>query len=171
MSTSDDSTERMDAASRVAQQRREWVIERIGWGLMACLIVVALLGGLGFGPLTSRRSISRDGALSVKYYAVERTSAATKLEVWCKTGDPTAKEMDVAISRSFVDEITIESFSPEPTEMALAGDKIIFTFVGTDLANGEKVVCHYRHNEFGLRKYEIAIAGGQPVRISQVVLP
>jgi hypothetical protein len=31
-------------------QRREWLVERVAWGVMALLIVAALLGLFGTGP-------------------------------------------------------------------------------------------------------------------------
>ena len=37
----------------LCQERREWKIQRVGWLLMALMLVAALAGLLGPGPLSS----------------------------------------------------------------------------------------------------------------------
>jgi hypothetical protein len=171
MSHSDESTEKLDSSQHIKQQRREWLVERIGWGLIACIILAALLGGLGFGPLSSRDAASGDGSLRASFYAIERAQAGTKLELWREPDDGAAKEFDLAISRTFLDEVTLESLVPEPTKVAADGDHIVFTFSENDLTRGGKIVCRYKHNHCGVVKYEIAIVAHEPLRISQFVLP
>ena len=57
-----------------AHQRREWRIERVGWVLMAGLLLAGLLGLLGDGPL-SRATAGSAGALSVEYDRLQRAAA------------------------------------------------------------------------------------------------
>ena len=45
-------------------QRTEWVVQRAGWVGMALLILAALVGLLGRGPLSAAVARAGDGALS-----------------------------------------------------------------------------------------------------------
>jgi hypothetical protein len=48
-------------------QRRTWVAQRVGWGVIACVLVAALLGLLGSGPFASRTLDSTQGGFRLEY--------------------------------------------------------------------------------------------------------
>jgi hypothetical protein len=58
----------------LAFQRREWKIQRVGWGAMALVIIAALLGVFGTGPL-SNATLEREG-LRLEYERFCRFAAA-----------------------------------------------------------------------------------------------
>ena len=47
--------------------RRSWVVQRIGWGVMAALLLAALLGLFGTGPLSRATATAPGGAVTLDY--------------------------------------------------------------------------------------------------------
>ena len=48
-------------------QRRSWIVQRVGWVMLALLILAALGGLFGPGPLSRARAGPHDGPLWVEY--------------------------------------------------------------------------------------------------------
>ena len=165
------SIEDLEAPQRLSHQRWEWVIERVGWALMACVVVAGVLGGLGPGPLGSCEAVSPDGSLTVNYYAVERIAAPNSLELQITPGSTEQSKIELSLSRSFADGANVESLVPSPAETRATDSAIIYTFLADDLSHGNKIVCRYQHEHFGVLKYQVSIANGQPIAIRQLVLP
>ncbi len=171
MPGNEESIEDLDAPERISHQRWEWSIERLGWIVMAGVIVAGLAGGLGRGPLTWRDVANDDGSSRARYYAVERAAAPTRLDLWWDASQIRGPKIDVAISRGFTDGTTIESIVPEPLEVATREGQIIYTFAAADSSNGETITFHYQHKAFGPFDYEVAIGDREPIRVRQFVLP
>jgi hypothetical protein len=171
MSKNGQSIEHLEQPGNVNHQRWEWMIERVGWAGMGGIIVAALLGGLGPGPLGWRDVASSDGSLSANYYAVERAAAPSKLVL--KLGSSPSREMkhEVTISRAFSDAAKLESIVPEPLSVAIRDDQIVYTFAAADATPGASVTFHYQHQKFGPLSYQVARGDQGPVRIRQFVLP
>jgi hypothetical protein len=65
--------------SELAFHQREWRLQRIGWGLLALFLLLALGGLFGDGPLSHSRDASAAG--SVEYERFVRDGLATELIV------------------------------------------------------------------------------------------
>lgn len=64
-------------------QRREWVVQRVGWVVMAVLLVAALLGLFGPGPLSKSIAGSASGPVRAEYYlAVNHCGNDTISAAW-----------------------------------------------------------------------------------------
>lgn len=158
----------LESPDKITHQRREWLIERLGWGVIAAILAAGLLGALGPGLLGTREATSSDGALRAKYSLVERYDAPNVLELWLT---PETTNHTLEFSRSFMDSITVEQFVPPPASSTSRSGKIALQFHTETDTTEHKVVCRYKHNHFGLLKYEIGLAGRQPLQIQQLVLP
>ena len=162
------STAELESPDKIAHQRREWLLERVGWSLIAVVLAAGLLGALGPGLLGTREAASRDGALRAKYSLVERYDAPNVLELWLtpKTTDPTLE-----FSQSFMDAITVEQFVPAPASSASRSGRVALRFHTEADATEHKIICRYKHNQFGLLQYEIVLAGHGPLQVQQLVVP
>lgn len=160
-----------EAPQSLRHQQREWAIERVGWGLMALIVLAALLGGLGSGPLGSRSAESPDGSLRLRFFAVERYAAPQILELWAKPLNDETTPLELAFSRTFTDEITIEQIVPEPESMTTEDGKLVLRFNSSDSTEESKVVVRYKHDGYGLLDYEVGIGSQEPIRVRQLVLP
>ena len=166
----------LDDPGHLAHQRHEWIVERIGWALMALAVVAALLGYLGQGPLTSRSTASPDGSLAVEYYAVERYQAPAELRFQVRapqsdSNTPGPETVELLIGRSFTDETTPDEIAPKPLSIEARGKHLVHTFRVADLAGHERIVYRYQHEEYGRFEHEFGLEGHRPLRIVQWVLP
>ncbi len=59
----------------IAFQRKSWLVERIGWGVMLTILVAALAGLFASGPLSSKNVESADSSAIVRYERFARAQA------------------------------------------------------------------------------------------------
>jgi hypothetical protein len=148
--------------------RREYVAERSGMVLIALILLAALLGLLGPGPLTYRTEIAEGNSLTVEHYAIQRYEAPSELYVRVRPVAG-AESIRLGISRTWTDRITMEGITPEPVSIETSEDRLVYTF----RASGEEVliVLRYKNDEFGSVEYEVDDDQDASLRLSQFVLP
>lgn len=151
--------------------RREWWVERVGWLLIAAVVIAALLGFLGPGPLTHRRSESNDGRLIVEYYAVRRYSAPAELKVFFEEPSNDGTYVDLALSSPIIDAIELKSITPAPIESRLDKDRVVHRFAVADLTEHGKVIYRFDHESFGLLRGTITLLPDSQVELSQFICP
>ena len=160
----------LDSPDKIAHHRREWLIERLGWALIAAILAAGLLGALGPGLLGTREATSSDGSLHARYSLVERYDAPNVLELRLFSKESSAN-FQLEISRSFADSITIEQMIPHPAANSSRAEKLVLHFRAQPGSDELQVICRYKHNQFGLLNYEVGLAGHEPLPIQQLVLP
>lgn len=121
-------------------------------------------------------------ATRARYSAVERANASSMLELWCSTGRVESDQLEVVISRSFVNDVTLESVVPAPASVTAQDDALVYSFALESLTSGRTlraksdssvlhIVWRYRHNASGRVAFDVALAGEPSLRIQQWVLP
>lgn len=164
------STRELEQPENRTANVREWWAERIGWFVIAAILIAALLGAFGPGLFSFRETTSDDGRLTVEYYAVQRYSAPAELRI---RFDPPqdAEYVELAISQSFVDEVTPEAISPVPAAMSVKGEDVVCRFRTTDLGQLGHVVYRYEHDSFGSLPIKISLLPDSEVDLSIFVCP
>lgn len=150
---------------------REWWAERLGWVLIAAVLVGALLGAFGPGPLSQRKADSADGRLEIEFYAVQRYEAPAELRITFKPPDPGDKLIRLALSRPFLDEITPEAIMPPPVTATMEEDRVVYSFLAADLGDEGRVTYRYQHDTFGWSSAQVTLLPGTQVELSQFVCP
>jgi hypothetical protein len=121
-----------------AFQRREWAAQRIGWVLMALLVLAGLLGLLGGpGVLSSSTATGADGALQVEYQRLGHLEADDVVNVTVAPDAVTGDSVDVDLAGSWVQAMDIDGITPEPQEQVTTPYGLRLTFAtepGTELA-------------------------------------
>ena len=109
--------------------RRNWQVQRVGWVLMALVVLLGLAGLFGRGPLT-RRNASAPG-LTLQYQRVLRLKATESLEFTLEARP--AGEARLDIDSGFVSRTEIERIIPEPPEISVSpeGQRLSFPAAGT----------------------------------------
>ena len=62
----------LEISEDIVFQRRSWVMQRVGWGLMALFLATGPTGAFGVGPLSSTSAIRED--LKVSYERFPRAA-------------------------------------------------------------------------------------------------
>ena len=152
-------------------ERREWVVQRIGWVVMALILVAALLGLFGGpGPLSS--AVLEGGGLApikVEYERLARVDHQTTLTVRfvADAGDQAAIWMDSRYHESML----IEHIDPLPDRVVTHEDRIEYLF---DVAEGGApmvLVFHLKCQRAGSVHNRIGRDGGAALSLTHFVYP
>lgn len=148
-----------------AFQRKQLRVARIAVALFGVLIVLALLGLFGSGPLSyATAGGARDG-LSVEYQRFLRFGEDTDLEVRLAGAEaPTT----LSIDRDYLDGFEFDGVLPEPDAQSARGGRLHLTFEGEPPS---AVTVSLTPRTVGLRRAGVSIDGGRNVSFRQLVYP
>lgn len=158
------------ALSKVMPHHRAaWRVERIGWAAIAVLLIATLLGAFGGGPISHVRAGS--GGLVAEYYSLQRASADTEYRFEIDTTLVRDGRFRMRFDQDLLDDIQIESITPEP-QSAIAGDgHTDFVFDATPGEGPAHVVFRFQPATFGRRAGRVEVPGAPPLELDQFAFP
>jgi hypothetical protein len=145
--------------------RHEWRIQRIGWGLLALFLALALAGLFGNGPLSHVRAANAAG--SVEYERFARSGLSTDVVV---TPARTARGVSrVAITADYLEAFRVEHITPEPSAVRVDAGRLVYEFAGA--APDASIVFHIHPQRLGRHTADVIVDGGAPLAIRQFTYP
>jgi hypothetical protein len=153
----------------LAFQQREWRVQRGGWLVMVAIIVAALIGLLGAGPLSSTTVAS--GPLQLAYARFERRHAPTELAVSVSTDAATPDQLELWVATDYLARVEITAIVPEPEEVRQAGERIVYRFNIDEPAQHPTIHFALEPDDPGHTIGRIGIIDGPEVTFWQVVYP
>jgi hypothetical protein len=151
----------------LAFQRRDWLAQRIGWGLLALVLLAGLLGLTGSGPLS--RVTRADGRhLTVEYDRFVRHGSRANLTFRTEPGAVT--EARITVDRRFLVDNDLQHLVPEPRATRSRGDEIEFAY---EVAPGGGLNARwtFEPEAIGRHTTTVRLNGGPPVEIRQFTYP
>lgn len=152
-------------------QSHQMRFERIGWAVLALLLVAALLGLLGRGPLSAATAGDAGEPIRVEYERIERKLSPTTITVVLTPEAASNGMVRVWIDRDWLDEVTFETISPEPESVEIDPQRLIYVFAVNAGQGQVEVVFHLEHGGWGWRTGEIGLDGGPSHEFAQFVFP
>ena len=129
MSKATEQRGRLEILLDPAFQRREWVIQRIAWVLMGVILLAALLGLFGDGPLSHASARSPDGRIRVAYERFLRNHAPGEFSVFVEPGAVDADgRVRVWLARDYLESVRLKEVVPAPEAVAVAPERTLWTF-------------------------------------------
>jgi hypothetical protein len=145
-------------------QRRTWLIERIGWLVLALIVLLALLGLFGSGFL-SKRSVGA-GALTIHY---ERFQRATRLVQFTFHFAPSPRsERRLRLNAAFQKTYEVSSIQPPPARSNADGVNLTFA---VPVGGPADVVIWAHPRAYGTTQIEIRADDEPPLTFSAFVYP
>lgn len=152
-------------------QQRLWAVQRVGWVVIALVILATLAGLLGPGPLSSTTRGEQGGSLWMRYDRLIRYRAPTQLEVQLKPENVSQGKVTVWVSRSYIEKVQTQQVTPPP-ELVVAGpDRLTYVFRVSQPDQPTAVTFHLEPGEFGSLSGHIGLDNGQPLHFTQFVYP
>jgi hypothetical protein len=145
-------------------QRRMWIVERVGWGVLAGVAALALTGLFGVGWLSKANATG--GGLTVQY---ERFQRATKVAEFTFRFDAGDGERRLVLDRTFQANYEISSIQPEPLRSEAGLDGMTFTFATG--ASGGTVSLWAHPRSYGISRIEARSGDAAPAAFSVMVYP
>ena len=152
-------------------QRRDWRAQRVGRIAMGALVVAALFGAFGDGPLSSARVRSSDGLLQVDYDRIVRHSASQRLQVHVGPRTPGDSVVDLWIAQDYMHGLKVGEISPEPVQTRAGDQRLIYRFHLADPSRAADVVFQVDADRLWSRRGAIGLVNGDSVPLRQFVLP
>lgn len=150
-------------------QRRTWRFERIGWAFLALAVLATALGLFGEGPFSRAVETSADGRLSVDYPRFLRRQSPESLRIRF-TADAGGGSTSLWIDRRWLDEVTVDSVTPEPERIELWPDRLVYRFARGGPAGTHLVHVRFEVDAPGTTRGEFGTAGAR-VTVSHLVYP
>lgn len=159
----------LEIAQDLRFQRRDWIAQRVGWVVMALILLAALAGLIGRGgPLARTQARSPDGGLRVEYDRFAHYEAPTRLRLSVAGAAARGEQVRLWIERAYLTRARVQQVMPEPDAVRLAGDRVIYLF---DAGAGGDVSFELRPNSFGVLAGRAGLEGGGEVAFRQFVYP
>lgn len=150
--------------------RRDLIVQRIGWILGGLILLAALLGFLGNGPLSSASISDPTGAIEVAYSRFPHWQSKITLDVTVRPTPINNGNLRIWFDRSYFDSVRPEYILPQPHSSILSGERIIYEFPAGDAAHG-KITFHFTATRFGPLRCIVGLTDQQSVSFRQFIYP
>ncbi|MFL5084929.1 MAG: hypothetical protein ACJ8FP_08930 [Xanthobacteraceae bacterium] len=149
-------------------QRRTWLAERIGWIVMAALLVAGLAGIFFHGPLSRTIAKNADESVAIDYERFAHKTALTHFVI--RTSAPLPDHVLVRLGPSFANMHDIDSIEPRPVRSSGGSYGLEFLFARSS-AGDLGVYVAARPKRFGLMSLHVEVEGRGALNIAQLVYP
>ena len=112
----------------LAFQQWSWRVQRVGWSAMLAVVLAALAGLLGNGPLSSATAGPAGGPLRVEYQRLARHGAPTTLQFHLAPGAAPDGTARVWLDSAYLRGATVEGVFPEPESVRAGPDRMEYVF-------------------------------------------
>lgn len=161
----------LEISQDVEMQQRIWKMQRIGWGVMALVMLCIMLGLTGRGPLSHATAGASGAPLRVEYERFGRHEAPMELKIHLAPGVARDGKARIWFSRDYMEALALEQVSPEQEKMEVHPDRHILEF---DLPQSQRpatVVLKTRPQKFGSIAGRVGIENGQTLSFAHFIYP
>jgi hypothetical protein len=153
-------------------QRSSWKAQRFGWAIMLLVVVAALLGLFGGGPLSSAKLGGEGSPLRADYERFLRLDSPTKLTVYVGAaavrGDSTA---ELWLDRNWLAGVEIKAITPEPEKTRTGANQVIYTFRLDPSATSARFTYEVETRSLGRINGRLGLLNGPSYSFSQFAYP
>lgn len=152
-------------------QRRAWAVQRLSWIGLGLIVLGALAGLFGSGPLSRGKASSPSNSLQLEYDRFGRFQAPAKLKVTLGAGTEQNGQAKVWVSRRYLEATEIQQVTPPPEWVEASSDRLTYIF-RTNIRDRPTAVTFYLQPEqVGLQTGQIGLTSGETLKFNQFVYP
>lgn len=155
----------------LAFQHRSWIVQRIGWGVLGLIIVAALLGLFGGGPLSHTTVRSQDGALGLEYNRFWRVQTPMTLYIFLRLRAVNKDETRLWLSRSYIDAVDVQHITPQPQRVEAGTDRFTYIFAISQMDQQIKITFHVEPERPGRVTGRLGLEDGTALSFAHVIYP
>lgn len=155
----------------IAFQQREWRAQRVGRIAMLAIILAALAGVFGAGPVSSASVRTPDGRLRLEYDRIARHGAPEPLRVHVGPRASGDSVIDLWIDQRYMHGLVVRGISPEPTQVWAGDQRLVYRFHLADPSRAADIVFQVDADKLWSRRGAMGLVNGDSIRFRQFVLP
>jgi len=152
-------------------QKKEWRAEMLGWILMALLLLGALAGLFGGGPISQATAGGEAEALTIDYHRFTRYQSPTQLLITASPNAVSEGTVRLEIEQDYINSFNVQNVLPEPDSVEVMSDTYIYTFTVNEPNQGMEIIFDLESDKIGTIAGNLGVEGGQNIRISHFVYP
>lgn len=152
-------------------QRRFWIVERVGWVIMAIVVAAGALGLFSSGPLSRRQVGDPAGLLTVEHQRFARLQAPVEIRLTLSPAATAAGTVSLRLERDLVDALEIERMRPQPLRMWADGGGLRLDVAVAEPGRPAEIRVYTKPGRVGTLDGGIGLAGREAARFSQFVYP
>jgi hypothetical protein len=149
-------------------QLRVWHVERVGWWCLLVIVLLAVLGLFGKGPLSTAQVTSADGRLQVEYQRIARSGAPSQLLIDVQRAGE--RQLEIALAGDLLDSVSIQTIQPPPLRSATFSGSGLRLLTVADAQGRVRLRLDVRAEAIG-RSGAVVSVDDQRVELSQLILP
>jgi len=153
------------------RQRLEWRIQRAGWFAIAALLLAALVGLFGSGPVSRTFADDPNSPLWLEYERFGRQRKPTTLRLHLGPGSASGSRARVWIDGDYLADVRIERITPRPEREESGPGRTYFTFATTAADRPTVVTFHVQPERIGALPGQVGLDDGAPLRFRQWIHP
>jgi hypothetical protein len=150
-------------------QRKEWEVQRVAWLVVLVILLAAVAGIFGAGPLSHAEAAS--GPLEMNYDRIARRGSETTLTLRVAPQTAVDGELPLWLDRDFLDKVNIDRIVPEPAEMEAEDERVIYRFVAADPEQVAEITFQLNPAEPGIARGRLGVVDGAEVSFAQFIYP
>ena len=152
-------------------QRKTWTVQRIGWGGMALIVLAALAGVFGSGPLARTEITDHPQTFRLSYDRFGRYEGELVLQLVLSPETTTSNRVTVEIDRTYWTGHAVEHITPEPLISSIGIDGFLYTFETNAPSTPSVIVFRLRPKSIGAMDGLIRVNNAGPLRFHQFMFP
>jgi hypothetical protein len=152
-------------------ERGEWKFERIGWAVMALIILAALIGLFGRGPLSSQTAGDENGEFWVEYERFVRYNSPEEVHVYVDPQFVQDDQLRLVIEGDFPHSNQLNEISPTPDSVELSSGKQIYVWQTSDATGPMHIIFQYNAIQLFNQNSRFGPEQADALEISQFVFP
>lgn len=144
--------------------------QRLRWSVPALVVVAALAGLLGPGPLSDSTRVAPGGQVQVQYDRFTHWVGSTSVQLRVTPDPARPDEARVWISEEYLAGLQLQQVQPEPDSWTATDGGVVLAF---PVAGSEplSIELQVRPAEIGLLRGAVGVPGRDPIRFWQLVYP
>lgn len=152
-------------------EKKEWTAQRLGRAMMGLIVVAALLGLFGGGPLSLTEVKHPDGDFSLTYERFGRRGTTSNLIVEIDPKTVSGGEATLWLSTAYLDNLRLENVHPMPDEVSITPTGYLYTFLVEQEDASLVVTLDLTIDAMGVKKVAVGIDQNNPMNITHFFMP
>lgn len=161
----------LEIAEDLDAQRHHWIAERVGWTVIALVMVAAVLGLFGPGLLNRARVANADGRFRLEYSHFGRYRAPTTLRLHLGPNATSGAKVRVWVDRKFIEGVEVQNITPPPDSAELGADRVTYVFQISDASRPAAITFYLEPERVGALSGRIGLESKSPVHFEQFIYP
>ena len=152
-------------------QRTTWTVQRIGWSVMTLIVLAALSGVFGSGPLARTEVIDDQQTFRLLYDRFGRYEGELVLQLELTPEATTTNRVTVEIDRTYWISHAVEHITPAPLLASIGIDGFRYTFEINAPSMPAVIAFRLRPKYLGALDGRIRVNDGAPLQFNQFMFP